>query len=212
MWVDRGDGGFQMTLMRALHRAPRNGIKVNVAVINNGFLGMVRQWQEFFFGGRYAGDAAPQPRLRRRLRRRTTGCTEHPRRAAFRGRRRPFVAGPKPTRSATVVIDFRVETGGRGLPDGPGWREPPRHDPAAEAPLATRRITRSSRRGRTSDEQSIRQENLRSVSVEDKPRRAQPRRVALPPPQLQHRLAQRRVATHEPGVSRMTIVCDADRP
>ena len=38
-------------------------IKVNVAVINNGYLGMVRQWQQFFYGKRYV--ATPfEPRLR----------------------------------------------------------------------------------------------------------------------------------------------------
>ena len=39
-------------------------MKVNVAIINNGYLGMVRQWQEFFYERRYAADAAAQPRLR----------------------------------------------------------------------------------------------------------------------------------------------------
>ena len=58
-----GDGGFQMTACRAV--APRaGGHQVNIAIINNGYLGMVRQWQEFFYGGRYVGDAAAEPRLR----------------------------------------------------------------------------------------------------------------------------------------------------
>ncbi len=35
--------------------AAQEGVKVNIAVLNNGFLGMVRQWQEFFYNRRYAG-------------------------------------------------------------------------------------------------------------------------------------------------------------
>ncbi len=49
-----GDGGFQMT-QAELSTAAQEGIKVNVAIINNGYLGMVRQWQEFFY------DAATPP-------------------------------------------------------------------------------------------------------------------------------------------------------
>ena len=54
VWVVCGDGGFQMTQME-LSTAAQEGIKVNVAIINNGYLGMVRQWQEFFYERRYIG-------------------------------------------------------------------------------------------------------------------------------------------------------------
>ena len=63
IWVVAGDGGFQMTACE-LATCAQEGIKVNIAIINNGYLGMVRQWQEFFYGGRYVGDAAQEPRLR----------------------------------------------------------------------------------------------------------------------------------------------------
>ena len=53
VWVIVGDGGFQMTAAE-LSTCAQEGIKVHVAVINNGYLGMVRQWQQFFYGGRYA--------------------------------------------------------------------------------------------------------------------------------------------------------------
>ncbi|HZA51363.1 MAG TPA: biosynthetic-type acetolactate synthase large subunit [Myxococcaceae bacterium] len=53
IWVICGDGGFQMTAAE-LSTCKQEGIKVNVAIINNGYLGMVRQWQEMFFGGRYS--------------------------------------------------------------------------------------------------------------------------------------------------------------
>ena len=53
VWAIVGDGGFQMT-QAELSTAAQEGVKVNVAVINNGYLGMVRQWQEFFYERRYA--------------------------------------------------------------------------------------------------------------------------------------------------------------
>jgi acetolactate synthase I/II/III large subunit len=53
VWTIAGDGGFQMT-MSELSTVAQENIKVNVAIINNGFLGMVRQWQEFFYEKRYA--------------------------------------------------------------------------------------------------------------------------------------------------------------
>jgi acetolactate synthase-1/2/3 large subunit len=55
-----GDGGFQMT-MSELSTAAQENIKVNVAIINNGFLGMVRQWQEFFYERRYAATPMLSP-------------------------------------------------------------------------------------------------------------------------------------------------------
>jgi acetolactate synthase I/II/III large subunit len=53
VWVVVGDGGFQMTLCE-LATIAQEGLDVNVAIINNGYLGMVRQWQEFFYERRYA--------------------------------------------------------------------------------------------------------------------------------------------------------------
>jgi acetolactate synthase-1/2/3 large subunit len=53
VWVIVGDGGFQMTAAE-LSTCAQEGIKLHVAIINNGYLGMVRQWQQFFYGGRYA--------------------------------------------------------------------------------------------------------------------------------------------------------------
>jgi acetolactate synthase-1/2/3 large subunit len=52
VWVIVGDGGFQMTSSE-LSTIAQEGIKINIAIINNGFLGMVRQWQEFFYDRNY---------------------------------------------------------------------------------------------------------------------------------------------------------------
>jgi acetolactate synthase-1/2/3 large subunit len=60
IWVICGDGGFQMTACELTTCAQEN-VKVNVAIINNGFLGMVRQWQEFFYGGRYVATPIKSP-------------------------------------------------------------------------------------------------------------------------------------------------------
>lgn len=60
VWVIAGDGGFQMT-QAELSTAAQEGIKVNVAIINNGYLGMVRQWQEFFYERRYAATPLRNP-------------------------------------------------------------------------------------------------------------------------------------------------------
>jgi acetolactate synthase-1/2/3 large subunit len=54
VWCIVGDGGFQMTMMElataALHKLP-----VKILIINNSYLGMVRQWQELFFDNRLSG-------------------------------------------------------------------------------------------------------------------------------------------------------------
>jgi acetolactate synthase-1/2/3 large subunit len=47
-----GDGGFQMT-MSELATIVQEELKVHIAIINNGYLGMVRQWQEFFYERNY---------------------------------------------------------------------------------------------------------------------------------------------------------------
>lgn len=52
VWAIVGDGGFQMTLCE-LATAKQENININIAIINNAYLGMVRQWQEFFYEERY---------------------------------------------------------------------------------------------------------------------------------------------------------------
>ncbi|HVM72589.1 MAG TPA: biosynthetic-type acetolactate synthase large subunit [Anaerolineales bacterium] len=60
VWVICGDGGFQMT-QAELSTIAQEGIKINVAIINNGYLGMVRQWQEFFYDRRYSATPMHNP-------------------------------------------------------------------------------------------------------------------------------------------------------
>ena len=60
VWVIAGDGGFQMTAAE-LSTIVQEGLDLNIAVINNGFLGMVRQWQEAFYEKNYAASPILSP-------------------------------------------------------------------------------------------------------------------------------------------------------
>jgi len=54
IWAVVGDGGFQMT-QAELATAQNHKLPVKVLIINNNYLGMVRQWQELFYDNRYSG-------------------------------------------------------------------------------------------------------------------------------------------------------------
>ena len=103
IWVVVGDGGFQMTSCE-LTTCAQEGIKLNVAIINNGYLGMVRQWQEFFYNRRYVATPLRGPDFVTLAQAhgvtgiRVTRRDEIPE-AVERARAEP----------GTVVIDFRVE-------------------------------------------------------------------------------------------------------
>jgi len=60
VWVVAGDGGFQMTQCE-LATLRQEQLDVKIAVVNNGYLGMVRQWQEFFHDKRYAATPMLSP-------------------------------------------------------------------------------------------------------------------------------------------------------
>jgi acetolactate synthase I/II/III large subunit len=53
VWVIAGDGGIQMNIQE-LATIKEFGLNIKVAVLNNGYLGMVRQWQQFFHNRRYS--------------------------------------------------------------------------------------------------------------------------------------------------------------
>jgi len=103
VWVVVGDGGFQMTMCE-LATIVQEKIKVNIAIINNGFLGMVRQWQEFFYDKRYVATPLVAPDF-----------AALANAFGIRGERITSRADVAPTiRSAReskepVLIDFRVE-------------------------------------------------------------------------------------------------------
>jgi len=103
VWAIVGDGGFQMTAAE-LSTAAQENVKVNVAVINNGYLGMVRQWQEFFYERRYAATPLRSPDF--------VKLAEAHGLVGLRAEKRPEVADVVARARAaegTVLIDFRVE-------------------------------------------------------------------------------------------------------
>jgi acetolactate synthase-1/2/3 large subunit len=103
VWVIAGDGGIQMT-QAELSTAAQEGIKVNVAIINNGYLGMVRQWQEFFYEKRYSATPMKGPDF-------VKIADAHGlagRRVTHRSEVEDAVRFAHET-EGTVVIDFRVE-------------------------------------------------------------------------------------------------------
>jgi acetolactate synthase-1/2/3 large subunit len=60
VWSVSGDGGFQMNIQE-LGTIMEHGIDVKILLMNNGYLGMVRQWQTLFYDGRYAGTPMKNP-------------------------------------------------------------------------------------------------------------------------------------------------------
>ena len=60
VWCIAGDGGFQMTLQE-LATVVQEKLAVKIAIMNNGYLGMVRQWQELFYGRRYVATPLTGP-------------------------------------------------------------------------------------------------------------------------------------------------------
>ena len=60
VWAVAGDGGFQMTLQE-LATVVQERVPVRIAVLNNGYLGMVRQWQELFYERRYSASRIAGP-------------------------------------------------------------------------------------------------------------------------------------------------------
>jgi acetolactate synthase I/II/III large subunit len=61
VWAVVGDGGFQMTLQELAVLKQEHNLPVKIAIINNGFLGMVRQWQQMFYEKRYVGTPVVSP-------------------------------------------------------------------------------------------------------------------------------------------------------
>ncbi len=60
VWVVAGDGGFQMTLQELI-TVVEEKLPVKIALINNGHLGMVRQWQDMYFEGHLKAVPIPGP-------------------------------------------------------------------------------------------------------------------------------------------------------
>ena len=103
VWAIAGDGGFQMT-QAELSTAAQEGIKVNLAILNNGYLGMVRQWQEFFYDRRYSATPMKSPDFVKIAEAHGLRGLRVTRRDEVEDAIREAEATP-----GTVVIDFKVE-------------------------------------------------------------------------------------------------------
>jgi len=102
VWVVVGDGGFQMTLCE-LATMVQEELDVKICIINNGYLGMVRQWQEFFYQRRYAATPITGPEFEKLAQAYGVwGAT-----VSTRADVEPTVATARRQRGA--LIDFRVE-------------------------------------------------------------------------------------------------------
>ncbi len=103
VWVVAGDGGFQMT-MAELATIVQEDLDINIAIINNGYLGMVRQWQEFFYERRYAATPLVSPDFTK-----LAGAFGlEGRLVTRRSEVIPAVQAAR-ARRGTVLIEFRVE-------------------------------------------------------------------------------------------------------
>ena len=132
IWVVAGDGGFQMTACE-LSTCAQEDIKINIAILNNGYLGMVRQWQQFFYGGRYVATPLRSPDF--------VKLAEAHGLCGLRVEKREQLAATVARARAepgTVVIDFRIEPEDSVYPMVPAAadlgqmiRRPERPSPAA---------------------------------------------------------------------------------
>ncbi len=103
VWVVAGDGGFQMT-MPELATIAQEKLDINIAIINNGYLGMVRQWQEFFYERRYAATPLYSPdyvKIADAYGLKATAVTS-------RAGVVPAIAAAR-AHAGTAIIEFRVE-------------------------------------------------------------------------------------------------------
>ncbi|MGE0406628.1 MAG: biosynthetic-type acetolactate synthase large subunit [Candidatus Korobacteraceae bacterium] len=103
VWVVVGDGGFQMTMCE-LATIVQENLDIKIAIINNGYLGMVRQWQEFFYERRYKATPLVNPdfvKLAQAFGLKSTAVSQ-------RAEVVPTVQEAR-AHKGTVLIDFKVE-------------------------------------------------------------------------------------------------------
>jgi acetolactate synthase I/II/III large subunit len=103
IWLVVGDGGFQMTACE-LSTCAQEGLKLNVAIINNGYLGMVRQWQQFFYENRYSATPLHNPDFVKLAEAHGLNGLRVTRREEI-----PEAVAKARSHTGTTVIDFRVE-------------------------------------------------------------------------------------------------------
>ncbi len=169
VWVIAGDGGFQMT-MAELGTVAQENLDLNIAVINNGCLGMVRQWQELFYERRYAATPLVDPDFAQIAAAFGIAATTVTRRDQVAG---AIEAARRLPRAA--LIEFKVDQEDLVYPMVPAGAD--LHDMIRASGL---------RSGKTIDAANFRRIRRQQAG------RAEPRGVAVPPPCVQYRVADRR--------------------
>ena len=126
VWAVDGDGCFQMTAQEMVTAAAER-IPVKIAILNNAYLGMVRQWQELFYEERYS-EVYLSPDLPDYVKwAEAMGCVGF-RVEIARGRRPDDREGERDRRpSRRHRLPHRLPR--EGVPDGPGRLEQRRRDP-----------------------------------------------------------------------------------
>jgi acetolactate synthase-1/2/3 large subunit len=128
VWAISGDGGFQMN-MQEIATMVQEGIPVKMAVFNNGYLGMVRQWQQFFHGRRYSATPIWSPDYVRLAEAYGIFGRRVERGADVDGAVRDAVAHPGP-----ALVEFLIEQEANVfpmIPPGASLSEPIEGEPAA---------------------------------------------------------------------------------
>ena len=103
VWVVVGDGGIQMNIQE-LATLRQEGIALKIAIMNNGYLGMVRQWQQFLHARNYSGTPITGPDYRKLAD--AYGVTGM--RITRRDEVRAAIQQAMET-EGTVIIDFMIE-------------------------------------------------------------------------------------------------------
>ena len=137
VWAVDGDGCFQMTAQE-LVTASSERIPIKVAILNNAYLGMVRQWQEMFYDERYS-EVYLSPDLPDYVKwAEAMGCVGVPGGVARGGASRPS-RRPTPIDDRPVVIDFRTDAREKVFPMVPAGAS---NDDVVVAPVAEARRAR----------------------------------------------------------------------
>ena len=113
VWCIDGDGCFQMTAQE-LVTARAEGIPIKVAILNNAYLGMVRQWQEMFYDERYS-EVYLSPDLPDYVKwAEAMGCVGL--RATNRDEMKRVIDEANEINDVPVVIDFRTDSSEKVFP------------------------------------------------------------------------------------------------
>ena len=155
VWAVDGDGCFQMTATEMI-TATLEKLPIKVALLNNSFLGMVRQWQEMFYDERYSSvflDSANVPDFV--MMAESMGCVgilvESPEEVG------PAIEKANSINDRPVVVEFRTDASEGVFPMVPGRFQQHRSDPPPESARRRRTIEAATRaRGHQAEGRSLR--------------------------------------------------------